>query len=203
MATKGDPPPRQNILQIVISLLNTQSAYLHNQDALDAIRNSQHRMHAMSLIHQKLYQSDNMSAIDMSVYIRELVEYLEESFQQDKSVVMTMEVSPVKLDVSQAVPLGLILNEAISNSIKHAFLEAGNGRVDIMLRPVENDQYLLCIADNGSGLPDGFDPYNTSSLGMSLMQGLTQQLEGEFSLKNENGLKVCINFKATALTGLR
>ena len=193
----------KNNLQIVISLLNSQSAYLDNQDALDAIRNSQHRMHAMSLIHQKLYQSENLATIDMSVYIRELVEYLGESFKQDKSVAMVMEVSPVKLDVSQAVPLGLILNEAISNSIKYAFKETKNGRIDIVLRPLEEDQYLLCIADNGVGLPDGFDPYNTSSLGMSLMQGLSQQLEGDFSLENENGLRVCVTFKATGLNKMR
>jgi two-component sensor histidine kinase len=186
----------KNNLQIVISLLNTQSAYLDNQDALDAIRNSQHRMHAMSLIHQKLYQSANMATIDMSVYIRELVEYLGESFKQEKTIVMNMDISPVKLDVAQAVPLGLILNEAISNSIKYAFKGSRSGRIDVLLEPLEEDKYLLCIADNGSGLAEGFDPYNTSSLGMSLMQGLSQQLDGDFVLENKNGLRVCITFKA-------
>jgi len=189
----------KNNLQIVISLLNTQSAYLKNQDALDAIRNSQHRMHAMSLIHQKLYQSDNMASIDMNVYIYELVEYLDESFKQDKKVTINLEISPVKLDVSQAVPLGLILNEAISNSIKYAFENQKSGRIIIRLEPMEEGQYLLCIADNGKGLPEGFDPYNTSSLGMSLMQGLSQQLEGDFLLENNNGLRVCVTFKAMQL----
>lgn len=192
----------KNNLQIVISLLNTQSAYLDNQDALDAIRNSQHRMHAMSLIHQKLYQSDNLATIDMSVYIRELVEYLGESFKQEKTIAMIMDVNPVKLDVSQAVPLGLILNEAISNAIKYAFTEVKNGRIDIILKPQEDGQYLLCIADNGSGLPEGFDPYNTRSLGMSLMQGLSQQLEGDFTLHNNSGLQICVTFKAMGLTNL-
>jgi len=186
----------KNNLQIVISLLNTQSAYLDNQDALDAIRNSQHRMHAMSLIHQKLYQSDNMAMIDMSVYIRELVEYLGESFKQEKNIVMNINISPLKLDVAQAVPLGLILNEAISNSIKYAFKETRSGRIDILLEPQGDDKFLLCIADNGVGLAEGFDPYNTSSLGMSLMQGLSQQLDGDFVLQNKNGLRVCVTFKA-------
>jgi len=189
----------KNNLQIVISLLNTQSAYLENQDALDAIRNSQHRMHAMSLIHQKLYQSDNMASIDMAVYIRELVEYLDESFKQEKKINMNLDVVPVKLDVSQAVPLGLILNEAISNSIKYAFKKTQKGRIDITMHPVGDNQYMLCIADNGAGLPEGFDLYNTSSLGMSLMQGLSQQLEGDFLLENKNGLRVCITFKAMEL----
>jgi two-component sensor histidine kinase len=192
----------KNNLQIVISLLNTQSAYLDNEDALEAIRNSQHRMHAMSLIHQKLYQSENLATIDMAMYIRELVEYLTESFSRNKKVTMHINVSPVKLDVSQAVPLGLILNEAISNSIKYAFKETKRGRIDILLKPVEGHHYLLCIADNGIGLPEGFDPYNTSSLGMSLMQGLSQQLDGEFLLENKDGLRVCVTFKAIGFNNL-
>lgn len=193
----------KNNLQIVISLLNSQSAYLENQDAIDAIRNSQNRMHAMSLIHQKLYQSANLATIDMSVYIRELVDYLGDSFKQEKRVSMNLMISPLMLDVSQAVPLGLILNEAISNAIKYAFKDSKSGRIDILLEPVNdqndllnNKKYLLCIADNGAGLPDGFDPYNTSSLGMSLMQGLSQQLEGDFVLQNKDGLRVCVTFKA-------
>lgn len=192
----------KNNLQIVISLLNTQSAYLENEDALDAIRNSQHRMQTMSLIHQKLYQSENLSTIDMAVYIRELVEYLSDSFSRNKSMIMDVKVSPVKLDVSQAVPLGLILNEAISNSIKYAFKENPNGRINILLEPVGDDMYLLCVADNGPGLPEGFDPFNTSSLGMSLMQGLSQQLDGYFLLENKNGLKVCVTFKAMKFNNL-
>jgi two-component sensor histidine kinase len=192
----------KNNLQIVISLLNTQSAYLDNEDALEAIRNSQHRMHAMSLIHQKLYQSENLATIDMAVYIRELVEYLSESFSRNKHVTMHLNVNPVKLDVSQAVPLGLILNEAISNSIKYAFKETKNGRIDVVLEPVKDNDYLLCIADNGIGLPEGFDPYNTSSLGMSLMQGLSLQLDGEFLLENKNGLRVCVTFKAMEFNNL-
>lgn len=192
----------KNNLQIVISLLNTQSAYLQNADALDAIKNSQHRMQTMSLIHQKLYQSDNLSTIDMSVYIRELIEYLGESFSNDKDVSMNVKVSSVKVDVSQAVPLGLILNEAISNSIKYAFRENIKGRIDVLLEPVADGKYLLCVADNGVGLPEGFDPDNTSSLGMSLMLGLTEQLDGEFFLKNENGLKVCVIFRAMEFNNL-
>ncbi|MFC0513054.1 histidine kinase dimerization/phosphoacceptor domain -containing protein [Mucilaginibacter angelicae] len=192
----------KNNLQIVISLLNTQSAYLENEDALDAIKNSQHRMQTMSLIHQKLYQSENLSTIDMAVYIRELVAYLSDSFSSDKNVVMDLKVSAVKLDVSQAVPLGLILNEAISNSIKYAFKETKMGRIDIFLKPANDGRYLLCVTDNGPGLPEGFDPYNTGSLGMSLMQGLSQQLDGEFLLENKNGLRVCVTFKAIEFDNL-
>ncbi|TDO24264.1 histidine kinase dimerization/phosphoacceptor domain -containing protein [Pedobacter duraquae] len=195
----------KNNLQIVISLLNTQSAYLDNGDALDAIKNSQHRMHAMSLIHQKLYQSDNLASIDMSHYIKELVDYLHDSFSSDHQISMSLDIAPIKLYVSQAVPLGLILNEAISNSIKYAFKNTGKGKIAISLQPVGEQQYLMCIADNGSGLPEGFDLEETSSLGMSLMRGLTDQLEGEFALQDKDGLRVCITFKHVAFneSGIR
>lgn len=185
----------KNNLQIVISLLNTQSAYLDNEDALFAIKNSQHRMHAMSLIHQKLYQSENLATIDLSNYIAELVDYLKESFNTDYSIRYVLELEPLKLDVSEAVPIGLILNEAITNAIKYAFEKEKEGKITITLNTVAENTYRLCVADDGRGLPDNFDLDNSHSLGMSLMQGLTAQLEGTFDLKKENGLMICVTFK--------
>lgn len=185
----------KNNLQIVISLLNTQSAYLENKDALFAIRNSQHRMHAMSLIHQKLYQSANLATIDLSNYIHELVDYLKESFETDSKIKYILDLDPLNLDVAQAVPIGLILNEAINNAIKYAFEKNGAGKITITLKPVIEDTYLLCIADNGRGVPDNFAPENSNSLGMRLMKGLTDQLEGTFALESHNGLSICITFK--------
>lgn len=184
----------KNNLQIVISLLNTQSAYLDNADALVAIRNSQNRMHAMSLIHQKLYQSDNLAEIDMKWYIKELVDYMIECFSTDRKVQFTLETETIKLDVAQAVPLGLILNEAISNAIKYAFPE-GKGKVHISFLSFEDDRCELKIADNGVGLPDDFKPENSESLGMSLMTGLTEQLNGQIKMWNDKGLVLNVSFK--------
>jgi two-component sensor histidine kinase len=185
----------KNNLQIVISLLNSQSAYLENEDALFAIRNSQHRMHAMSLIHQKLYQSTNLASIDLSAYIYELVGYLKESFETDHKIKYVLDLTTLKLDVAQAVPIGLILNEAITNAIKYAFEKDAEGKITILLQSISDDTYLLCIADNGRGLPVGFNHENSRSLGMSLMIGLTEQLEGSLSLEEDGGLRVCIRFK--------
>ncbi|SEW43031.1 Two-component sensor histidine kinase, contains HisKA and HATPase domains [Chitinophaga sp. YR573] len=184
----------KNNLQIVISLLNTQSAYLDNEDALTAIRNSQYRMHAMSLIHQKLYQSDNLDCIEMSWYIRELVSYMQESFNTTNRIVFMLQVEKVEMDVAKAVPLGLILNEAISNAIKYAFPGNRAGEVIISLKRLHGTTYQLNISDNGVGLPEDFEPENTDSLGMSLMHGLSEQLEGTFNIKNDNGLKIEIVF---------
>jgi two-component sensor histidine kinase len=184
----------KNNLQIVISLLNTQSAYLDNKDALQAIRNSQHRMHAMSLIHQKLYQSDNLASIDMSWYIKELIGYLRDCFDTDKKIDYQLDIVTVDLDVSQAVPLGLILNEAISNAIKYAFPNEGKGIVQIELKNTHEHHYTLTISDNGIGIPSDFVIENSDSLGMNLMLGLSSQIDGDFEIRNENGLKIIINF---------
>jgi two-component sensor histidine kinase len=185
----------KNNLQIVISLLNTQSAYLDNEDALMAIQNSQHRMHAMSLIHQKLYQSDNLSTIDMSWYSYELINYIKECYSSEKNIRFTLDVDKIFLDVAQAVPMGLIINEAINNTVKYAFPGDKAGEVKVSFKNLEQNQCDLIISDDGVGLPKGFDIDETESLGMNLMRGLTDQLDGNFSLENKDGLKIIITFR--------
>lgn len=192
----------KNNLQIVISLLNAQSAYLENEDALNAIRNSQHRMHALSLIHRRLYQTEEVGTIEISAYIHELADYLNECLNLGRDIAINIDAQPLQLAASQAVPLGLILNEAITNSIKYAFNDTKNGRIDIVLEPADDGRHQLCIADNGRGLPQAFDPYDTGSLGMSLMLGLSQQLEGDFYLENENGLRLCVTFRSMKFNNL-
>lgn len=191
----------KNNLQIVMSLLNTQSAYLENEAALFAIRESQHRMQAMSLIHQKLYQSDNIASIDMPSYIRDLVNYLKESYNIDHRIRFEIQVDALKTDVSQAVPLGLILNEAITNAIKYAFPDKQQGIVSIKMQ-VKSDQLLqLSVSDNGVGFPPGFDIKKSNSLGMNLMQGLTQQLGGNIIIESHHGLSISIYFKNEKMIG--
>lgn len=182
----------KNNLQIVISLLNTQSAYLDNQEALEAIQNSQHRMHAMSLIHQKLYQTDNLSSINMPWYIKELADYLKDSFDHEGKIKFELSLAAIDLDVAQAVPLGLILNEAITNAIKYAFPN-GKGIINILLEESDTN-YLLRISDNGTGLPEDFELAETDSLGMNLMRGLAEQLDGTYTIQSDKGVIITINF---------
>ncbi|MBE8728219.1 sensor histidine kinase [Flavobacterium hungaricum] len=192
----------KNNLQIVISLLNTQSAYLENEDALMAIQNSQHRMHAMSLIHQKLYQSDNLSNIDMSWYIVELISYMRECFNTDAKINFVLDLEKVYLDAAQAVPLGLIINEAINNAIKYAFPLDQKGDVHIELKNAGENNYTLIIEDNGVGVPENFNAAEKNSLGMNLMMGLSDQLDGTFEMKNDHGMKIKITFtRNTELEG--
>jgi len=183
----------KNNLQIVMSLLNTQASFLDDNDALNAIRESRYRMQAISLIHQKLYQSENMALIDMDAYINDLVEYLKDGFVNISSVRFEMQVEPVRLDVSQSVPIGLILNEAITNAIKYAF--TGNGIIRISLKQIIPGRLALVIADNGVGLPAGSDdPAQKRSMGMMLMNTLADQLEGTLNIQSRNGVVITIEF---------
>lgn len=190
----------KNNLQIVISLLNTQSAYLENKDALLAIQDSQHRMNAMSLIYQKIYESENLEIIDMCWYIPELVNYLKGVFNTDKKISYKLDIECVDLDISKAIPLGLILNEAIINAIKYAYPETVQGEVNIRLKKIEDEMYQLIISDNGVGVPDHFELRNRNSLGMNLMHGLSSQVDGTFNIESKNGLTITINFKTTNKT---
>jgi len=182
----------KNNLQIVISLLNTQSVYLDNNDALQAIQESQHRMHSISLIHQKLYQSENLAYIHMDEYIADLVEYLKDSFKISENIAIEMEIEPISLDVVQAVPIGLIINEAITNAVKYAFPGNREGRITIFLDEPASGILALAISDNGCGLPANFDINNCTSLGMSLIKGLSKQLHGEFKIFPPPGLTLQI-----------
>lgn len=184
----------KNNLQTVMSLLNTQSAYLVNNEALDAIQNSQHRVQAMSLIHQKLYRTTNFSTIEMPVYIQELIEYLKQFFTTRQRIRFELQIAPLELDISQAVSVGLILNEAITNSLKYAFPEERSGLIKIEIHLTSPQNYLLTISDNGVGLPVNFNTNKYDSLGLSLMEGLSQDLGGSFTIKNNSGTTITISF---------
>ena len=184
----------KNNLQIVISLLNTQSINLDNADAIEIISKSENRMQVISLIHQRLYQTDNLGTIDVNSHINELVNYLKDYFDVKDDITFELDILPLKLDISRAVPLGLILNEAISNSLKYAFKDRRYGKVTITLKSTALNEYVLRIKDNGQGLCDHFVLNESTSLGMSLMQGLSDQIGGEFTLKSENGLEIIVFF---------
>jgi two-component system, sensor histidine kinase PdtaS len=185
----------RNNLQIVISLLNAQSEFLDHPSALHAIKESRERMQAIALIHQKLYQFDNNSMINMASYIEEMTTYLGNGFAKSGRITFQVNVDDIHLDVSQAVPLGLILNEAITKAVKYAFPNDEKGTINILLQQSYGQNILLKITDNGKGLPPDFNISNSSSLGIQLMKLFAEQLEGELSFDNINGLEISLNFK--------
>ena len=185
----------KNNLQIVMGLLQRQSAYIDNDHALAAIQNSENRMHSIALIHQKLYQADNLDLIFMPEYIGEMIGYLKDSCGLENRIFFEKQVDNIYLDVAQAVPLGLILNEAITNSIKYAYPDHASGIVYISMIEAEDRQIELTIADNGPGLPSAFNLDEVDSLGINLMKGLSKQMGAICEIANEEGCVIQIRFK--------
>ena len=189
----------KNNLQIIASLLNTQSSYLDDERALAAIRDSQNRMQAISIVHQKLYQSDDISTISFTKYTRELTRSIQDSFKVSANIRFIFDVADIQLNTADTVPLGLILNEAITNSIKYAFDENRKGSVTIAGFGMPNGLYRLVIHDDGKGLPADFDVHKCTSLGVNLMVGLTEQLNGEFDIHSDDGVTITVTFQPSPI----
>ena len=184
----------KNNLQVVMSLLNSQAAFLRDGDALAAIRESQQRVYAISLIHQNLYKSDDIARIEMAAYVREVVEYLIDSFGAGDRVRYRASVVPVGIDLTVAVPLGLIISEAVTNSLKYAFPGGRPGLIAVTLAEADEQHFLLTVTDNGVGLGEDFDVSGCRTLGMILMEGLSKQLKGTFKLESADGLTIRVLF---------
>ncbi|WP_316847151.1 histidine kinase dimerization/phosphoacceptor domain -containing protein [Pedobacter psychrodurus] len=184
----------KNNLQLTMSLLNSQSYYLEDLSAIEAIKESQHRLKSIALIHQKLYQTENLATINIQPYIVELVEYLKESLNDDKMISFELNILNLELDISKAVPLGLIINEAITNIFKYAYPNIRGGKVIITLKECKEDHYQLFIKDNGIGLPADFDYEQSNTLGIILMKGLSAQIDGIFTMENNDGVSLSLTF---------
>ena len=177
----------KNNLQIVLSILNAQADSLHDAQTVAAIRESQHRVHSMALIHQSLYQSDDLSHIQARQYLQEMVETVCQSYRSEaKPVRLRLQVEDLAMNMSTAVPVGLIVTELVTNACKHALLEA-DSELSVTLRAETTTQYRLTVADNGPGLPPDFNVDQANSLGLQLVHGLTQQLNGELVVQNDTG----------------
>ena len=186
----------KNNLQLIISLLNAQFEFLHHPSAISAIRESRERMQAIAILHQKLYQQENTGRINMRSYINELVENIRDSIAHTERISFELCVADIYLDISQSVPLGLILNEAITNTIKYAYPKNKKGSIRISLQYTGTQKLQLKIADHGKGLPDGMDTCQSDSLGLQLISLFSEQLDGDLYFINENGLEINLTFRA-------
>jgi two-component sensor histidine kinase len=183
----------KNNLQTIMSLLElpTESP---NFDPLSAIQASQNRIFATSLLHQKLYQGDNRSSVNMGIYIPELVHYLREVFQTGRRIELKTSVEPIDLDISQAVPIGIIVNEAVTNAIKHAFtLKSENAVIRVSLRKIDADAALLKIADNGTGVSPELAERKTG-LGLRLVFALSDDIDGKVEMVSGPGTTISVRF---------
>jgi two-component sensor histidine kinase len=183
----------KNNLHTVIGLLESQAAYLED-DALKANEVSKHRIYAMSLIHQQLYKTDDIKTIDMSVYLPELLDYLKESFDTGMKIRFQHDIQPIKLGVSQAIPVGLIINEAVTNAIKYAFVPGKDALINISMQETD-EKVSLVIADDGIGINPALINAASTSMGLKLMNGLTEDIEGEIQFMHEEGTKIMVRFQ--------
>jgi PAS domain S-box-containing protein len=186
----------KNNLQIIISLFNLQTHYVQDPGASKALREGQNRIKSMALIHERFYQSDGLSRIDFDDYIRRLTDnLLQTSGITSGKVDLNIITEKISLDIDTAVPCGLIINEVVSNSLKHAFNDGRKGEILIQFSRTGESAYRLVIADNGTGLPQGFDLEKSDSLGIQLIHALAGQIDGTLKIENSNGVKYIIDFK--------
>ena len=184
----------KNNMQIISSLLNLQIKYVKDDEAIDVLKESQNRVKSMAMIHEKLYQSNDFTRINLTEYIESLVNGLFYSYSIDKEEISSIiNVDNLRLNIETAVPCGLIINELVSNSLKHGFPNGENGEVYISLKFID-DKYELIIGDNGIGFPSNIDFKKTDSLGLQLVNNLVGQIDGEIELDNRSGTEFKIVF---------
>lgn len=181
-------------MQVISSMLNLQARTIDEPRMAAIFEDCQSRIRSMALVHEELYQSKNLSQIDIRHYINALLHGLASSVYKTTTVRFKVTVDDLFFNIDTAIPCGLIITELATNSFKHAFPKQAEGEIAIELHR-KDDVYHLSIRDNGVGLPLGFDLAKTQSLGLQLIQSLARQLEGTVQMKSVHGTETAIVFK--------
>ena len=185
----------KNNLQIIDSLLGMQSDQVSDPSAVSILVESQNRVKSMSLIHQTLYESLDFSSVDMASVTRSLVNHLSQSYALDSSrFQLNIEVGNIQLPIDISIPLGLIINELCSNAMKHAFQGRDQGVINISLLRLNDNQVELIVSDDGIGITEEFDIENTNSLGLQLIQLLSEQINGTLDIHRRNPTMFVVKF---------
>ncbi|MHB8054751.1 MAG: PAS domain S-box protein [Candidatus Aminicenantales bacterium] len=191
----------KNNMQVISSLFNLQAGKTLNPEYREILKEGQTRIRAMSLVHEKLYQSRDLSKIDLAVYIQGLADHLFDVYLADSNRIrLETDFEEVPVDINSAVPCGLILNELISNSLKHAFPEGRKGLIRIGLKHGPDDTIILRVADDGIGFPKDIDFLQFDSLGLQIAKLLVGQLEGTIKLDRTNGTAFTVTFRELKYT---
>lgn len=187
----------KNSLQLISSLLNLQSANLQDNVAQNAIKEGQSRVKTIALIHQKLYQTEDLTNINIKDYLQQLAGLIAETYNPALASITTeISCEDIELDIDNAVPIGLIINELVSNSYKYAFVGKDNGLISIALSKTSAGELLLKVSDNGVGMQQSIEIDKIKSLGLRLVWLLTKQLKGKIEVSTENRMTVSILFPA-------
>ncbi|MDH5506622.1 MAG: ATP-binding protein, partial [Anaerolineae bacterium] len=186
----------KNNLQIISSLIHLQSKKITDEQTLTILKESQNRVKSMALIHEKLYQSSDFTQIDFADYIRSLAGHLFRTYQVNSNdISYEIFAEDVSLTIDLAIPCGVIINELVSNTLKHAFPGDMGGKITISLREASPNTLQLEITDTGVGFPKDIDFRKTDSLGLQLVNNLVEQLHGDIQLDSQAGSKFIITFE--------
>jgi two-component sensor histidine kinase len=187
----------KNNLQIISSLFNIQKRYVSDPKVQEAILEAQNRIKSISLIHQNLYQVDNITEVNFADYIGQLAGFLFDVFKiSNENISIRQDVGPYHFDLEKAIPIGLIFNELLSNILKYAFPDGRSGVVEIGLTRIDSD-FQFTVSDNGVGMPvEGSD--RKDSMGLRLVNALVGQLGGTIEIQSGKGVTTCIRFPADA-----
>ncbi len=187
----------KNTLAVISGLLELQRGYAEDEFSSRVLSESQRRVQSISMIHEKLYQNEQLAEINFEKYVRELVDIIAYSFNyNEKEIKANIDIDDFKLGVDQGIPSGLILNELVSNAYEHAFADQTEGTIEISMKRGADDIIRLTVADNGKGLPDGFDIGQNDTLGLTLIETLSAQLDGSFTFENtDKGARFELEFQ--------
>ncbi|EMG37227.1 PAS domain S-box [Desulfocurvibacter africanus PCS] len=184
----------KNNLQTISSLLSLQAQVLDDPAVAELFRESQNRIQSMALVHERLYQADDLSSVDFDSYLSSVISFLMQSYRRSSSSVrLIKDLEDLALPVTVAIPCGLMVNELLSNSLKYAFPDGRAGTIEVSFRR-DGDMYVLRVADDGVGLPPDIDPLDTSSLGLKLVLTLVRQLKGDLDIRPAPGASFHIAF---------
>ncbi len=180
----------KNNMQIISSLLNLQSRHIKDEESLELFKSSQNRVKSMALIHERLYQSKDFTRIDVANYVQNLTNHLFITYGISRDdIKLKINIKDIFLDINTAIPCALIINEIVSNSLKHAFPNGKKGEIKISMHPLSKDEVELVVGDNGVGIPEDANLRNTKSLGLYLVSMLAEdQLHGEIKLDKTEGI---------------
>ena len=186
----------KNNLQVISSLLNLQSAYIKDKHDLAIFQQSQQRIASIALIHEKLYQSQDLARINFGEYIRDLVASLFTAYEvNEDAIALKINIEEdILLGLDTAIPCSLIIHELVSNSLKYAFPTGNNGTICINFNQNAENDFILRVSDDGIGLPSNFDFQKIGSLGLQLVDAFTHQLGGNINIKSDVGVEFQVRF---------
>jgi two-component sensor histidine kinase len=186
----------KNNMQVIYSMLSIQADRVADERMREVFTATQNRILSMSLVHQKLYQEQNLSRISLDAYIRELAQLLMENYASTTNPVeLAVTTQEMHVLIDTALPCGLIVNELITNSLQHAFPDGKPGKIIVELQRLEDNEIVLQVSDNGIGLPQGFDVKQADSLGLLSINALARQLQGEVVFSGKQGVTCRVRFR--------